>query len=204
MTLYDRIKERRKALGLSQSELASILGYEDRSSISKIESGINDLTQSKIEEFAAALQTTPAYLMGWDNAPPSNISPMPSTKKIPRLGAIACGEPVLAVENLEDHDEVPDYVKCDFTLKCKGDSMVNARIYDGDIVCIRQQPTVESGEIAAVIINGEATLKRVKFAPNQIILWPENSNYEPMIFVGEQMNSIRILGKATHFISKVK
>lgn len=207
-TFGERLKSIRLARSLSQEELAKIL-KTSKQVISRYESNQRTPKITTALDYAALLGVDFNYLIGdertSDGIPyADNIIPMPSTKKVPRLGAIACGEPILAVENHEDYDEVPDYVKCDFTLKCKGDSMVNARIYDGDIVCIRQQSTVDNGEIAAVIIDDEATLKRVKFAPGQIILWPENPNYEPLIFVGEQMNAVRILGKATHFISVVK
>lgn len=134
----------------------------------------------------------------------NNIRPMPQLVEKPRLGAIACGEPILAEENVEGYDMVPDWVHCDFTLLCKGDSMIGARIHDGDIVCIKQQPTVENGQIAAVLIDDEATLKRVRFITDGIALWPENPDYEPMIYTGEAANRVQILGLATHFISKVK
>lgn len=132
------------------------------------------------------------------------ISAMPKFSAKPRLGAIACGVPILAEENLEGYDQVPDYIHCDFTLVCKGDSMINARIFDGDIVCIRQQPEVENGEIAAVLIDDEATLKRVKRFEDHIVLEPENPLYRPIVFWGEEMGKVHILGKATHFISTVR
>jgi len=136
---------------------------------------------------------------------PSNVQPMPAMHQVPRLGTIACGDPLLAQQNIEGYDSVPDYVKCDFTLVCRGDSMINARIFDGDIVCIREQPEVENGEIAAVLINSEeATLKRVRLFDDHIVLEPENPMYKPFVFWGEEMNNVRILGKATHFISALK
>ena len=141
-------------------------------------------------------------------APSLNISSIPNNRSVPRLGVIACGEPVLAEQNIENYDQVPDWVNCDFTLLCKGDSMTGARIYDGDIVCIKQQPTVENGQIAAVIIEGEfdseATLKRVRFRKGNIELWPENPAYEPYIFSDEDKGRVRILGLATHFISTIR
>ena len=125
----------------------------------------------------------------------------------PRLGTIACGTPILAEQNIEGYDQVPDFVKCDFTLLCKGDSMVNARIHDGDIVCIKQGD-VENGQIAAVLIDGEfdaeATLKRVRFGDGVITLWPENPSYEPLVFSGPDTARVHLIGPATHFISKVK
>lgn len=138
-----------------------------------------------------------------DTIPPG-FSPPPETYKVPRIGTIACGEPVLAEENIEGYDYAPGYVHCDFTLRCKGDSMINARIFDGDIVYIRQQQDVESGEIAAVLIdNDEATLKRVRIFDDHIILEPENPMYKPLVFWGDEMNRVRIIGKATHFMSEV-
>lgn len=136
-----------------------------------------------------------------------NIIPMPNMRQVPRLGAIACGTPILAEQNIEGYDQVPDWVKCDFTLMCKGDSMINARIHDGDVVCIKSQPEVENGQIAAVLVDGEfdseATLKRVRFDKDGITLWPENPAYSPSHFWGKDAERVRILGLATHFISKI-
>jgi len=135
---------------------------------------------------------------------PEGFSPMPEMRKIPLLGTIACGEPILAVENIEDYVSIPKDLAGDFALTCKGDSMINARIFDGDIVYIRQQDTVENGEIAAVLIDNEATLKRVKLYDDHIVLEPENPMYKPLAYWGEEMNSIRILGKAVAFTSIVR
>lgn len=137
----------------------------------------------------------------------SNINPLPKTSKKPRLGAIACGEPILAEENIEDYDDVPDDIKCDFTLLCEGDSMINARIYDGDIVYIREQPQVENGEIAACLVEGEfetkATLKRFYKYDDKIILQAENPTYPPFVYVNEEMNRVRVIGKAVGFTSRL-
>lgn len=132
-----------------------------------------------------------------------NIEPLPKMKKVPLLGTIACGEPILAEENIEDFINMPEQVKGTFALRCKGDSMINARIFDGDIVYIRQQPDVENGEIAAVLIDNEATLKRVYKYENRIELRPENPTFKVMNFENEELNDIRILGKAVGFFSKV-
>ena len=153
LTLYENIKTRRESLGLTKSALAELIGY-DRSMITKVEQGKVDLTQSKILAFAEALKTTPSQLMGWDDEPvASNLLTLPSTKKVPLLGTIACGEPILAEENVSDYINMDNSIHADFALKCKGDSMINARIFDGDIVYIRKQNDVENGEIAAVLIN---------------------------------------------------
>ena len=150
LTLYENIRIRREALGLTKSALAEIVGY-DRSMITKIEQGKVDLTQSKILAFADALKTTPSQLMGFDEQPAApNIISLPETKKVPLLGTIACGEPILANENVSDYIDMDATVHADFALRCKGDSMINARIFDGDIVYIRKQSDVENGEIAGI------------------------------------------------------
>ena len=129
---------------------------------------------------------------------------MTQVKKVPLLGTIACGEPILADENVECYVSVPDHIHADFCLRCQGDSMINARIFDGDIVYIHKQPIVENGEIAAVLIEEEATLKRVYIYPDKIILQPENPLYAPKVYVQEEMNDIQILGKAIYFTSLVR
>lgn len=136
--------------------------------------------------------------------PASNIIAMPEMRKIPRIGDIACGAPILAQEHIEDYVEIPAHIHADFALTCKGDSMINARIYDGDLVYIRQQETVDNGQIAAVLIDGEATLKRVKFYDDHIVLEPENPHFRPLTYWGEEMNNLRILGKAVAFTSTVR
>ena len=125
-------------------------------------------------------------------------------RKIPLVGTIACGEPILAEENIEEYVGIPKHIKADFALICKGDSMINARIFDGDVVYIRQQDTVENGEIAAVLIDNEATLKRVRLFDDHISLEPENPMYKPFVYWNEEMNSVRILGKAVAFTSAVR
>lgn len=225
MKLSDVIKKYRVEHGLSQRQMGAQCGLST-GYISLIEKEINPQTGKQmvpslpvlnkisagmgitLDALLAACDDMEVTLNEKDTFLPSNIIPMPKTRKIPRLGAIACGTPVLAEENYNGYDEVADYIQCDFTLLCKGDSMINARIYDGDIVCIRQQPEVENGEIAAVLIDGEydgeATLKRVKTYEDHIILEPENPQYRPLAFWGDEMQRVHILGKATHFISTVK
>lgn len=139
----------------------------------------------------------------------SNIIPLPKTKKVPLLGMIACGEPILAVENIESYVDMDSDIHADFALKCKGDSMINARIFNGDIVYIREQPTVENGEIAAVLIDGatdeaEATLKRFYRENNKITLCAANPMYEDLVFREENMNRVRVVGKAVAFLSAVR
>ena len=208
-TLYDRIKSRRTELGLTVEELAHKMGYKDKSSISKIENGKADIPQSKIAAFADALETTPAYLMGWEEQPtpkptsptpiPPGFIPMPKMKKVPLIGAIACGDPITALQNREGDVDVPEDVRCDFALKCHGDSMVGAGIHDGDVVYIHIQPEVENGEIAAVRIGDEATLKRVYLHMDYVELRPENPAFESIIRRKEDMNDVHIEGKAVGY-----
>ena len=207
-TLYDRIKSRRTELGLTVEELAHKMGYKDKSSISKIENGKADIPQSKIAAFADALQTTPAYLMGWEEQPepkkptiPPGFEPMPKMDWVPLVGRIACGTPILADENIEAILEVPEHIRADFALRCHGDSMTGAHIHDGDIVYIRQQPDVDNGSIAAVCIDNSATLKRVYKYPDRLVLSPDNPMYEPFVYTGDELAQVRILGKAVGFTS---
>lgn len=203
--LYARIRARREELGMSQGELAKRLGYKSRSTIAKIESGENDIPQSKIEAFADALSVTAAYLMGWEDDPlPSNLIPLPGTKRIPLLGTIACGNPITAIENPDEFVLMPDNVHADFALRCQGDSMINARILDGDVVYIQRQDEVDNGDIAAVIIGDEATLKRVYLDKenNRLTLMAENPAFPPLVFQGADLEQVRILGKAVAFLSR--
>ena len=189
------IRALREKQGLSQEALAARLGYKDRSSIAKIESGKVDLSQSKLERLSQVFQVSVHTLLG--------LQPVPSLHKIPVLGSIACGSPILAQEHIEGYTGIPEDIHADFALVCKGDSMVGARIFDGDMVYIRQQETVENGEIAAVLIDGEATLKRVRHFGDRISLEPENPMYRPLIFWGEEMNQVQILGKAVAFTATI-
>ena len=126
-------------------------------------------------------------------------------KKVPLLGTIACGEPILAEENIEDYINMPEDTNGTFALRCKGDSMINARIFDGDIVYIKEEQQVNNGEIAAVLIENEATLKRVYYYPekNMLILKAENSKYNDFVFTDNELNDIKIIGKAVGFYSRV-
>ena len=213
MSIGQNIKQMRTELNLSQEAIGRPLGLS-RQTISRYETGkIGNIPFETVEALAEILMTTPSALMGWkedtppvtDSFPSNNIHPPLKTRQVPRVGNIACGSPILAEENILQYDSIPDYIQCDFTLVCKGDSMINARIFDGDLVCIRQQPEVENGEIAAVMVGeDQATLKRIRRFKDHIILEPANPSHSPKIFWGEEMNQVRIIGKATYFISPVR
>lgn len=212
----ERFKLLRKERGLSQAALATELGFT-KSSVNMYERGDREPGLESLETIADFFNVDMDYLLGKSDvqnrflytpasdaesvALPDNILPMPVTYTVPLLGTIACGEPILAAENIEDNIEVPEHIHADFALRCKGDSMINARIHDGDIVYIRQQPAVNNGEIAAVLIGDEATLKRVYVYEDHVVLQPENPAYEPLVYFGETMSTVRILGKAVGFTS---
>ena len=213
MKIGQRIKQRREELGIGQTQLAEKIG-SSKQNLYKYENGIiTNIPSEKVEAIAKALYTTPAYLMGWSEDPspgavsvPDNIMPMPKMKRIPLIGTIACGCPILAVQSADETVTVPEHVDADFSLRCKGDSMINARIFDGDIVYIKEQPMVENGEIAAVIIGEEATLKRVYYTPgtDRITLRACNPTYPDQEYEGETLSHIHILGKAIAFTGLIR
>ncbi len=210
MEIRDILKARRTELGLTQLDVANAVGVSE-ATVSRWESGdIANMKRSRIAALASVLKISPSIIMGWNENPeirlPSDdiIIPMPAMRKIPLVGSIACGTPILAEENCEGEVDVPDHVRADFALRCKGDSMINARIFDGDIVYIRQQESVEHGEIAAIIIDDEATLKRVYLYEDHISLEAENPQYRPLVYWEAEMNSVRILGRAVAFTSTIR
>lgn len=201
MNIGDYIKKLRKENGYSQEELGRLLGVQ-RAAVNKWESGtVKNLKRETIKKLSEIFSVDPSSFIDTDYLSYNNIIPMPKMNRIPILGTIACGTPILATENLEGETTIPEDINADFALRCKGDSMVDARINNGDIVYIRQQPTVENGEIAAVLIDEEATLKRVYISNDTITLVACNPKYQPFVYTGEQLNQIRILGKAVGFTS---
>lgn len=204
MNVGEYIKKLRTEAGYSQEHLGTLLGVQ-RAAVQKWECGrVQNLKRETIKKLADIFSVSPSSFIDSENSYEyDNIVPLPNMNKIPLLGTIACGEPILAEENIEDEINIPEDIHADFALRCKGDSMVDARIMDGDIVYIRQQPTVNNGEIAAVLIGDEATLKRVYLSNNTVTLMPCNPKYQPYVYTNEQLNEIRILGKAIGFTSTV-
>lgn len=197
------IKQLRLSKDMTQEELGNVIGVK-KAAVQKWESGmVQNLKRSTIKQLADFFEVSPAGFIDDDtDLSKYGIAPV-KTQRIPLLGEIACGEPMFADEDRESYVEVGTEIRADFCLRAKGDSMINARIYDGDVVFIRQQPMVDNGDIAAVIIDDSATLKRVYYYPEKgkLILNPENPAYEPMVYVGEELNEVRILGKAVAFQS---
>lgn len=210
-TLADRLREALTLRNMKQSDLSAITGI-GKSSISTYLTGSYEPKQRNIQKMAEALRVSERWLMG-DEVPMERrldiysipgIQPLPEMKEIPLLGSIACGEPLLAEANINEILRVPAHIDADFALRCKGDSMTGARIMDGDIVYIREQPEVENGQIAAVLIDGDATLKRVYYHPNMLILHPENPAYGEIIYRDAELENVRILGRAVSFTSAVR
>ena len=223
----ERLKLLRRETGLSQQDFAKQI-RTSKSSINMYERGEREPGLETLEAIADYFNVDMDYLLGksehrskseWlDGIDKSvdldilrskvkieNLFPI-ERKKYQLLGEIACGKPITANEEIDLYVEAGANIQADFCLKAKGDSMIGARIYDGDIVFIRKQPMVEDGEIAAVIIDDEATLKRVYYdqAAGVLQLFAENPQYKTMRFIGEELNHIRIIGKAVAFQSDIK
>lgn len=208
-----RLSQALEARGMKAADLSKKTKVAE-GTISCYINGRYEAKQNRVQVFAEALNVNPAWLMGYDVpmetesrhsvAPASRpilpgFEPMPKMKKVPLIGAIACGDPITATENREGEIDVPEDIRCDFALRCKGNSMIGAGIHDGDAVYIRIQPEVENGQIAAVRIGDEATLKRVYLHTDYIELRPENPDYESIIRRREEMNDVHIEGKAVGY-----
>ena len=206
MSFGSNLRTARIARNLTQKELADKIGAK-HNSISNWENDQNKPDPDLIEIICGVLEITPNYLFSsgtaksvFDN---KGVMPAPRMTKKPLIGNIACGDPILAVENFDGYVDTPEDIHCDFALRCKGDSMIGARIHDGDVVYIRQQDDVENSEIAAVIIDEEeVTLKRVYKLPHGMILQAENPAFAPIQINGG--HSARIIGKAVGFTSIIK
>lgn len=218
---YERLNEAMKINGISQTELC-VRTHIPKSAMSQYMSGAFKPKQDRTYLIACALNVSEAWLMGFDVPIERITSPSPDDDleelfrkypnikpikkvKIPMLGNIACGEPTFADEQYETFIETDGHIQADFCLTCDGDSM-EPKLMNGDIVFIRKQPEVNDGQIAAVLIEDEATLKRVYYdKPNNVLtLVAENPKYRPFIYSGEQLDRIRILGKAVSLYRRIK
>ena len=199
----NKIKELRKKSRLSQKELSQKIGVA-QSTLSTWENGVFEPDSKTLVVLADLFNVSVDYLLGKEKDTSFNLNEMSNIitfdnfKRIPIIGTIACGEPILAEENIDGYTHIEDVIHADFGLRCKGDSM-SPKFLDGDIVLIRQQPMVENGQIAAVIIENEATLKRVYVDQDKIVLNPENLSFAPLVYQGEQMNTVRIIGLAVGY-----
>lgn len=213
MTKGERIRMLREKANVSQVELAKSIPCSKQTLYKYENNIITNIPSDNIKAIADYFDVSPAYIMGWSEQKNtgsdeledlSKYGVMPIVRKrIPLLGSIACGEPIYASEDRESYVEIGADINADFCLRAKGDSMIGARIQDGDIVFIRRQSIVDNGDIAAVIIDDSATLKRVYYYPEKakLVLSPENPKYEPLVYVGEELNEVNIIGKAVAFES---
>ena len=221
MKVGEWLKLYREQHNLSMQALADLCGFS-KAYINVLEKGVNPKTGKPIsptmqtfEKIARGTKTdvdTLLKILDGDhpitlNAPasgdlPANVFPI-QTKKVPLLGTIAAGVPIYADENFDGYRECTEDVDADFCLKIQGDSMIGARINDGDIVFIRKQPDVDDGEIAAVLIDDEATLKRVYKKKDSLVLQAENPKYAPIVCTAENCDMCRIIGKAIAFQSDI-
>ena len=205
----ERLKYLMDAKNLKQSDIierVTAMGeYISKSALSQYVNGQSTPDQRKLTILSKALDVSEVWLMGYGDTELRNIKNIiffkPSTKKIPVIGTIAAGEPILAVENIEEYIDLDEKISADFALRVKGDSMVGANIFDGDIVFIRKQSDVDDGEIAAVIIDDSATLKRVFKFENKVVLRAENPKYKPILLNGDK--SVYIVGKAVYKLSEI-
>lgn len=198
-----RIKTAREKAGYSQDDLARKLGYKNRSSIARIENGLSEIGVSKIKEFADILNVTPTYILGTEEpeqpTPTSNGYP---TVRIPVLGDVAAGVPILAQQDIIGYEDIPaDMAKTGeyFGLKIKGDSM-EPKIHDNDIVIVKSMSNAENNDIVIAMINDEATCKRLHKYSNSVVLTAINSDYKPIEVTPDE--NIQILGKVVMSISK--
>ena len=203
MELQDVIRIRRKELGLSLEQIAQSCGV-GKSIVAKWERGdVKNIRRDNLAALADVLRVSPLVLMEREEFIPNPITDIPGIipiepmDRIPLLGAIACGDPILAQENIEDYIDLPRTIKADFALTCEGDSMIDAGIKDGDVVYIRSQPEVQNGQIAAVLVDGEsATLKRFFFNDGVVTLMAANQSYSPIVKAGSDVEQVRVLGLA--------
>lgn len=205
----ERLKYLMDRKNLKQSDIIDMVKnsgeYISKSALSQYVNGQSIPDQRKLTILSKVLNVSEVWLMGYGDTEAQNVKNIlfikPSTKKIPVIGTIAAGEPILAVENIEEYIDLDEKINADFALKVRGDSMVGASIFDGDIVFIRKQNDVDDGEIAAVIIDDSATLKRVYKFDNRVVLKAENPRFKPIILNGD--NQVYIVGKAVYKLSTI-
>ena len=208
------LKKLREDSHLSQEQLADAIGVS-KSTIGMYEQGKRmPNTNTILKDIATYFGVSIDYLVGFhqgaevltdEDFARFSLRPI-SRRRIPMLGKITCGEPIMCEEEYETFADSGANIDADFCVIAQGDSMINARIMDGDIVFVRKQEMVENGEIAVVIVNdNEVTLKRFFYYPelNQVVLQPENPAFRPMVYMNEELSHIRVLGKAVAFTSSV-
>lgn len=193
MTTGERIKKYRLERNLTLEELGTKIGVSKQALFKYENDIITNIPLDRLKGLCMALNVDISDLvdLNWSNAKDISINGEP--KKIPILGKIAAGTPILAVENHEDYFDTTEFLNADFALEIQGDSMIGSRIYDGDIVFLRKQSYIENGEIGAFLIDGEATLKIFNKQADTIMLLSSNPNYSPIVLTPEKDNIV--LGK---------
>lgn len=209
MKIGERIRQRRKFLGLSVDELAEKLG-KNRATIYRYESSdIEKLPTTVLEPLADALKTTPAYLMGWeDDKPADTLTVLPAEKihMIPVFGSVAAGFGAYASSDIIEY--IPLYIEndCDventICITVKGQSMY-PKIEEGDRIVVRRQDSVDNGRIAVVMIGDEAVVKRVECEKNKLTLISINPEYPPRVIEGKDLEDVRIVGLVQEVMKKV-
>lgn len=208
MNLGDKLKKVRIDNGYSMEEMKNILNSKynlqiSKSMISRWENGVSEPINTYLSAYAKEFNLDMNDLLGINLKDIPNVMVHEKIKRIPILGEIACGEPILCQENYDGYVMVdPSMISSDFSIYADGDSMIDANIQDGDLVFIKQTPVVENGSICAVLIDDSATLKRFYKTEDQIILQPENNKYQPIIITEEDMKDVRILGEMVGVYSR--
>lgn len=210
MKTGELIRKLRLEKGLTQEQLGEMVGVQ-KSAVAKWENGkVENIKRTKLQELGKIFGVSPTIFLEVDKAPafvyPDNIIPIPPMKRVPIIGEIACGVPIYAEEQHGELAELPEGIKADFALIAKGDSMTGARICNGDLVFCKSTNDVDNGKIAAVVVDDSATLKRFyRYEDKEmIILKPANPDYEDLIYNGEELDQVHVLGQAVAFQSLVK
>lgn len=214
--LSEKLKSLRKQHNMTQADVAEIVGVSQQA-VGKWERGIASpdydalaklakrfnvsadyLIGLQSKEMAEKVEDVKLYLLRHEGITLDTGNDLQSLKRVPIIGTIACGSPILAEQNISGYTCCTDF-SADFALVAKGDSMINRRIHDGDLVFIKSQPDVEDGDVTAVLIDGEATLKIIRRTDDAVMLLPANDKYPPMVFHKQDVDSFRVLGKAIGF-----
>ena len=208
MNLGNKLKSIRHQNGMSMEELRNLLNRKydlniSRSMISRWENGKSEPLNTYLSAYAKEFNIDMNYLLGIDVTSLPGVIPVKNLKKIPILGHIQCGQPVMSVENYEGYFSAdPDVINSDFCLYADGDSMIEVNIHEGDLIFFKETPQVENGKIAAVLIDDATTLKRFYKNEAEIVLQPENKNYSPIIIREGDGQNIKILGEMVGMYSK--
>lgn len=192
----DNIRYFRKRAGYSQQQLAKKLKIK-QASVSNWESGKTTPDTKYLSNIMTILNVSMNDL--FSDEPRRELDSIRVIRNaVPIVGEIACGTPITAEQNIEGYADIPDGIHADFALKCKGDSM-NPTFLDGDLVLIKQQPEVENGQIAAVNINGETTLKHVYRRKDGLLLTADNPQFPPIFASAGSNEEIVIHGLAVGY-----